>query len=156
MTVVLNFAPFVTLPDYRFTAFGKNIHIPSVNKFTNRSLGWPDYAAHIDRARKSTGATLLIADHYSTVSLAEFYLPDHPVIYQPTGMHPQFELWGGYKSKLQSGERALFITTNEQQPLVLKGNIADEFGAPELVDDFYTREQGRDIKRFRIFLLTAK
>jgi hypothetical protein len=143
------------MPDGNLRLLGNNVRVFSgVNKFVNRSLGWPDYAAHIDRARSQYHATLLIGDHYSTVSEAQFYLPDHPTVYQPTGWHPQFTLWGNYR--LEPGTRALFITTDDNLSPAQRAPLSKEFGPPQLVDDFWARGNGRDIKRFHIYLLTAR
>lgn len=128
-------------------------YLPLVQKLINRSQGWPDYAAHLVRDRERYHADLLIGDHYSTVSLAEFYLPDHPRVYQPTGWHPQFELWGDYR--LHPGERALFITTDNKRTPEQKLPLSKEFARSQLIDDFWTRAQGRNIKRFHVYLLTA-
>jgi 4-amino-4-deoxy-L-arabinose transferase-like glycosyltransferase len=130
------------------------VSIPVVQKLMNRSQGWPDYAAHIERARARYQPALLIGDHYSTVSLAQFYLPDHPTVYQPTGWHPQFALWGDYH--LEPGTRALFITSDCITPPEQKRTMSEEFDAPQLVDDFWAQENGRNIKRFRIYLLVAR
>lgn len=143
LTLALHLAIFVNLP------------IPPVVKLMNRSRGWPDYAAHIQKARDQYHATLLIGDHYSTVSLAQFYLPDHPRIFQPTDRHPQFKLWGGYQ--LVPGTRALFITTAIQENATnLGAPFSTEFNPPKLADDFWAQENGRDIKRFQIYLLVAR
>jgi len=143
MTLALHLAIFVNIP------------ISAVGKLMGRSQGWPDYAAHIQKARDKYNTTLLIGDHYSTVSLAQFYLADHPRVYQPTGWHPQFDLWGGYY--LAPDTRALFITTNDRENLTNLGAPLDkEFNPPELADEFWTQEGGRKIKRFRIYLLVAR
>jgi len=130
------------------------VNIPLVNKLMNRSQGWPDYAAHIERARLKYQPTLLIGDHYSTVSLAEFYLPDHPRIYQPTGWHPQFMLWGDYP--LKPGTSALFITTDNNKTPDQKPPLGKQFNPPVLVDDFWAQANGRNIKRFHIYYLAAR
>jgi 4-amino-4-deoxy-L-arabinose transferase-like glycosyltransferase len=129
------------------------VDLPGVDKLMNRALGWPDYAAHIQRAREKYHADLLIGDHYSTVSLAQFYLPGHPTVYQPTDWHPQFKLWGGYQ--LTPGTRALFITTAKKSPAE-KTPLDTEFGSPELVDDFWAQENDRNIREFRIYLLKTR
>jgi 4-amino-4-deoxy-L-arabinose transferase-like glycosyltransferase len=140
MTVALHLATFFS--------------IPVVNKLMNRSEGWPDYAAHIQRAREKYHATLLIGDHYSTVSLAQFYLPDHPRIYQPSGWHPQFMLWGDYH--LTPGTRALFITTDGNPSVVQKPPLQQQFQSATQVDDFWTEQHGRKIKQFHIYYLVAR
>ncbi|MFA6963010.1 MAG: glycosyltransferase family 39 protein [Opitutaceae bacterium] len=130
------------------------VPIPMANKLVNRSKGWPDFAEHIARARDKYHTTLLIGDHYSTVSLAEFYLPDHPRGYQPTGWHPQFKLWGDYR--LVPGTRALFVTYKMADSRAkLRDPLPEEFANAKLVDDFWTQEDGRNIKRFQIYCLEA-
>ena len=85
----------------------------------------------------------------------QFYLPDHPQIYQPTGWHPQFKLWGEYT--LQPGARALFITDNiKENPDDLDGPLRQEFATVKLVDDFWTQYKGRPMTHLRIYLLTRE
>jgi 4-amino-4-deoxy-L-arabinose transferase-like glycosyltransferase len=142
MTVVLHAIPFLPLPK-------------PLSNLTKRSQGWDDLAARVDQARKQYRPTLLIADHYSQASLVQFYLPDHPQIYQPTGWHPQFKLWGEYT--LQPGARALFITDNiKENPDDLDGPLRQEFATVKLVDDFWTQYKGRPMTHLRIYLLTRE
>jgi 4-amino-4-deoxy-L-arabinose transferase-like glycosyltransferase len=140
MTVILQLAVFVP--------------VPVLDGLMNRSRGWPDYAAHIQRARTEYNAPLLIANHYSQASLAQFYLPDHPHVYQVTGRHPQFRLWGGYT--LGPGTRALYITSDMKEDLNhLPPQLSKEFPIRELVDDFWTQHKGKDLKRFRLYFLAT-
>ena len=140
MTLVLQIAIFAS--------------VPVLDLLMKRSQGWPDYAAHIERARAKCKAPLLIANHYSQASLAQFYLPDHPHVYQVTGRHPQFRLWGGYTPG--PGTRALYITSDMKEDLNhLPPQLAKEFPTRELADDFWTQYRGKDQKRFRLYLLTT-
>ena len=140
MTLALHVIPFLPLPK-------------PFSNLTKRSQGWDDLAAHVDRARKQYNPTLLIADHYSQASLVQFHLPDHPQIYQPTGWHPQFKLWGEYT--LAPGARALFITDNiKKNPGELDPPLLQEFNTVKLLDDFWTQYQGRPMTHLRIYLLT--
>lgn len=142
MTLALHVIPFLPLPK-------------PFSNLTKRSQGWDDLAAHVDRARSRYNPTLLIADHYSQASLVQFHLPDHPWIYQPTGWHPQFKLWGEYK--LAPGSRALFITDNiKSKPNELDPPLLQEFSKVELVDDFWTQYKGREMTHLRIYLLTRE
>jgi 4-amino-4-deoxy-L-arabinose transferase-like glycosyltransferase len=138
MTILLHVATFVSLP--------------AINRLTNRAKGWPDFAAHIERARAKYNTSLLIGNHYSQASLAEFYLPDHPQVFQPTGHHQQFKLWGDYH--LDPGTRALFITDDiRDNPDELQSPLKEEFKSRRLVDDFWTQENGRSVSHFRIYYL---
>ena len=140
MTVGLHTATFVSLP--------------AVDRLMRRAQGWPDFAAHIERARSKYNAPLLVANHYSQASLAEFYLADHPRVFQPTGAHPQFKLWGEYQ--LAPGARALFITSDiKENGDDLRPPLTEEFKTRELVDDFWTQQDGRKLSRFRIYLLVV-
>jgi hypothetical protein len=130
------------------------VPIPLVNKLMNRAEGWPDYAAHIAKNRAQYHASLLMGDHYSTASLAEFYLPDHPTVFQPTGWHPQFKLWGDYQ--LTPDTRALFVTSITNVALLNQHPFPSEFGPAKLVDDFWSKENGRNIREFRVYLLEAR
>jgi 4-amino-4-deoxy-L-arabinose transferase-like glycosyltransferase len=140
MTVALHALPFVPLPK-------------KLSVLTKRSQGWEDLAAHVDRARKLYDTPLLIANHYSQASLVQFHLPDHPKIYQPTGWHPQFKLWGEYQ--LKPGTRALFISDNiKADPNELDHPLQQEFISAKLVDDFWTEYKGRPMTHLRLYLLT--
>jgi len=57
---------------------------------------------------------------------------------------------------LEPGTRALFITTETKIDLTQWPPFSEEFGPSLLVDDFWARENGRDIKHFHIYLLTAR
>jgi hypothetical protein len=130
------------------------IPVPAIHRLMRRAQGWPDFAAHIERDRRKYDASVLIANHYSLASLAEFYLPDHPPVYLPTGLHPQYTLWGGYQ--LTPGARALFITNDlRDEAHALRPPLPQEFQTRELVDDFWSRENGKDMFQFRIYLLVA-
>jgi hypothetical protein len=140
MTAALHLAPFVP--------------VPGLHGLMKRAQGWPDYAAHIERARARYNAPLLIANHYSQASLAQFYLADHPRVFLPTGWNRQYRLWGGYQ--LAPGDRALFITNEiKPDPDNLKAPLKTEFESRTVVDDFWTRADGMDLTRFRIYLMVA-
>jgi hypothetical protein len=140
MTAGLHLAPFVS---WRV-----------VTPLVRRAQGWPDYAAHIERARLRCNASLLIGDHYSQASLAEFYLPGQPHVYLPNGRHPQYHLWGDYR--VDPGTRALYITSDTRfSTNLLRAPLDSEFSSRELVDDFWTRRDSEDLSRFRIYLLVA-
>jgi 4-amino-4-deoxy-L-arabinose transferase-like glycosyltransferase len=140
MTAVLHVAPFLS--------------IPGLHGLMKRAQGWPDYAAHIERARAKYNAPLLIANHYSQASLAQYYLADHPRVFLPTGWNRQYKLWGEYQ--LAPGECALFITNDiKEDPDNLKRPLKSEFQTRTVVDDFWTQRQGKNLTHFRIYLMVA-
>lgn len=141
MTILLHAAVF--LPP---------IH-PVINRIMRRSQGWPDYAAHIEQARTKYNANLLIANHYSQASMAQFYLPGHPTVYLPSGWHPQFKLWGDYH--LAPDTRALFVLSDPMDgPNNLLLPLTQQFKSRQLVDDFWSQYKGRNMTRFQIYLLS--
>ena len=147
MTIGMHALPFARFPDTFPLA-------KPLRGLMKRSQGWPDFAAHVQRAREQYQPQLLIANHYAKASLAQFYLPDHPKIYEPTGWHPQFELWGGYQ--VHPGTRALFITDDiRENPDDLGLPLTKEFTSHKLVDDFWTQYNGLDMAHIRIYLLTS-
>jgi hypothetical protein len=60
-------------------------HVPQKFDPLHRAQGWPDFAAHIEKAREDNRADLLIGSHYSIASLMTFYLPSQPAKFQPGG-----------------------------------------------------------------------
>ncbi|MDB6112792.1 MAG: 4-amino-4-deoxy-L-arabinose transferase [Pedosphaera sp.] len=129
------------------------VPLPATTRIMRRTQGWPDYAAHIERARTKFNTSLLIANHYSQASMAQFYLPGHPTVFLPTGWHPQFKLWGDYP--LAADTRALFITNDIWDSADAIGSpLTAQFKTRQLVDDFWTQHQGRNMTRFQIYLLT--
>ncbi len=118
-----------------------------------RAQGWPDFAAHVEKARAATRANLLVGDHYSWASLMAFYLPDRPTTYlypQPYGAS-QFTLWPEYQ--VTPDTRALFITASAGDP---PETLKKQFSRIELVDDFWSLHHGRPMNHAYIFLCTPK
>jgi hypothetical protein len=120
---------------------------------SRRVLGWPDFAAHVQKAREMNRANLLVASHYYPASLMAFYLPDQPVTYlvpAPYGSS-QFTLWPGYQ--VTPDTRALYVTGDTRpvpQPL------QDQFTRIELVDDFWSQHHERPMNHARIYLCTRE
>jgi len=131
-----------------------HFHLRPVTDPLRRAQGWDDFAAHVQQARETQHADLLIANHYSQASMMTFYLPDQPTTYLPPATYgeSQFTLWPGYQ--VQPGTRALYVTDdgNGAVPKILQ----DEFAKIELVDDFWTQHHGRPMTRFHIFLCTPE
>jgi len=126
--------------------------LPRALTLMQRGEGWPDFAAHIEKARVADKADLLLGTDYQAASLMAFYLPDQPTTYlppQPYGSS-QFTLWPGYK--VTPGMRALYVTWNiEDAPPALK----QQFSKIQLVDDFYTQDHGHPMRHAYIYLCTA-
>ena len=116
-----------------------------------RSQGWVDFAAHVQRARQTYNAEILIANHYSQASMMSFYLADHPVTYLPPEEYgkSQFTLWPTYHPQLKT--RALFVTNSTRD---LPKTLQEQFSKIEMVDDFMSQHKGRPMTRFRIYLCT--
>ena len=128
------------------------LHLPQRLDPLFRAQGWPDFAAHVQKARETDRANLLLADHYSLASLMAFYLPDQPVTYlapAPYGSS-QFTLWPGYQ--VTPDTRALFVTSGSGgAPATLK----EQFSRIELVDDFWSLHHGHPMNHLRIYLCTS-
>jgi len=140
MALVMHAAIFLPLP-------------AAAAQMINRAEGWPDYAAHIERARAKYKTSLLIANHYSQASMAQFCLADHPTVYLPTGSDAQYKLWGDYL--LAPDARALFITTDiRNSPAELGLPLTEQFKTLQLVDDFWTQHRGQNMNHIQIYLLT--
>lgn len=116
-----------------------------------RSQGWADFAAHVQRARQTHNAEILIANHYSQASMMSFYLADRPVTYLAPEEYgkSQFTLWPTYD--VQPRTRALFVTSSMRG---IPKTLQEQFSKIEMVDDFMSQHEGRPMTRFRIYLCT--
>ena len=125
------------------------LHLPNKLEPLRRARGWGDFAAHVQRARERYQTTLLIGNHYSQASMMQFYLPDHPVTYLPEKPYgrDQFTLWPTYHSKEHS--RVLFVTDKTNPP---PESVRHDFPKCQIVDDFWSMHQGRQMTRFQIYL----
>jgi 4-amino-4-deoxy-L-arabinose transferase-like glycosyltransferase len=114
--------------------------------------GWPDFAAHVERARETHHANLLLGNHYSHASLMTFYLPDHPTTYLPPQEYgaSQFTLWPGYRVTPET--RALYITTGGHSPPKV---LQQQFSKIKVVDDFWAQHHGRPTRQYLIYLCTG-
>jgi hypothetical protein len=149
MTVVLHDTDPLMFVLNRVTT---HFHLRPVTDPLRRAQGWDEFAAHVQQARETHHANLLIANHYSQASMMAFYLPDQPVTYLPPAQYgeTQFTLWLGYQ--LQPDTRVLFVTDDGNG--AVPKSLQDEFGKIELVDDFWTQHHGRPMTRFHIYLCT--
>ena len=127
------------------------LHLPRRLDPTHRAKGWPDFAAHVQKARVANHVTLLLGADYSLASLMAFYLPDQPVTYMPPEPYgsSQFTLWPGYK--VVPGERALFVTWNPEDP---PPALQQQFPKIQLLENFWTQEHGQPMEHACIYLCT--
>jgi len=126
------------------------LHLPSKYEPLRRAQGWADFTAHVQRARTEHQASLLIGNHYSQASMMQFYLPGQPLTYlpeQPRGQN-QFTLWPSYQIK--EHPQALFVTDKPGD--ALPPSLLRDFPKCEVVDDFWSQHQGRDMTHFIIYL----
>lgn len=85
-----------------------------------RVRGWTEMAAAVGLARnellKEGKPVFIIGDHYRTVGVVSFYLPEakasvsqQPLVYYQSSPHPdnQFYFWPGYNTR--RGENAIFV-----------------------------------------------
>jgi len=127
------------------------LHLPRGRDPLRRAKGWTDFATHVQQAREEGRANVLIGDHYSQASMMAFYLPDQPTTYllpEPYGA-TQFTLWPTYA--VRPDTRALFVTTSTN---ALPPELAAQFDHVKLMEDFWSKHQGREMTEFRIYLCT--
>jgi 4-amino-4-deoxy-L-arabinose transferase-like glycosyltransferase len=127
------------------------LKLPSKQDPLRRAQGWPDFAAHVQKARDTYKANLVIAQHYSTASLMTFYLPDQPTTYLLPREYgaSQFTLWPGYEVTPET--RALFVTGKTN---VDAETFRGQFSKVEKVDDFWSMHRGRPMFHYCIYLCT--
>ena len=142
---VITLAATVVLHDIQ------NLNVPAKFDLMRRSEGWPDFAAHIQKARVDNRVNLLLGSDYQSASLMAFYLPDQPAVYLPPEPYgsSQFTLWPGYK--VTPGTRALFVRWDPQDP---PPALQKQFATIRLVDDFFTQSHSRALKHVSIYLCT--
>jgi hypothetical protein len=131
------------------------LRLPAKMDPLRRAQGWHDFARHVQQARTNHAATLLIGNSYSTTSMIQFYLPDHPTTYMPKkerGGKSQFDHWPGYD--LIAHHRALYITQYEKNAKPVSDAVQRDFPDCKLVEDFQSLHRGRPMNRFRIYLCT--
>jgi len=123
--------------------------IPLRSDVLSWAEGWPDFAAHVQRAREENHANLLISHHYGFASILAFYLSDHPATQLPPATYgaSPFTLWPDYP--LEPKTRALFVTSPRNPP---PDALQRQFTKIERVDDFWSHEEGRPAHHFLVYL----
>lgn len=125
--------------------------IPPKWDLMGRARGWQDFGRHVQDLREKNHPTVLIGDHYAVASLMTFYLPDRPVTYlQPEPYaSSQFSLWPTYE--VPPATRALLIARG---PNKIKESLRRQFSNIQLIDHFWTQENGRPMNEFYAYLCT--
>jgi 4-amino-4-deoxy-L-arabinose transferase-like glycosyltransferase len=139
MTAGLHLMTFLSLP-------------PAINPL-KRSEGWTVFAQHVQEARERYQPDVLIGHHYSTGSIMQFYLPDHPVTYLPPQRYAasQFALWPSYE--VRPGTKALFVRDGTDP---IPKSLLKQFTHSRLVDEFWSEHNGQRVYLYRIFLLDCE
>jgi 4-amino-4-deoxy-L-arabinose transferase-like glycosyltransferase len=127
------------------------LNLPPKKDPMNRTRGWTSFAQRVEQARRTTGAEILIGDRYQTAALMAYYLPDHPPTFNVPSADPtkknQFSFWPGYT--LDPAAPVLYVTESiDRFPHELEAQLTSR----RLVDDFFTEENGRPIKRYQIWV----
>lgn len=98
----------------------------------DRAHGTVSIVQHAQQLAKEQGTDFFISDNYQTASLFSFYLPGHPMTYEPSsqGIRDQFSIWPGYRDTFPKGSKALFIYAWPTYP----GDLVRDFSSVERVD----------------------
>jgi drug/metabolite transporter superfamily protein YnfA len=125
------------------------LHLPAGKDPLDRARGSRDLAAQIDSLTTRTGARVIIANKYMTAALLSFYLDGQPDTFMPLSSAPynQIVLWPTYREVRPTGD-ALFVSDFDRLPTSLN----EDFSSIERLGELVTRENGRKIKSFYIFL----
>ena len=129
------------------------LHLPQRLDPLFRAQGWPDFAAHVQKAREANRANVLVGNSYGSASLMSFYLPDQPVTYMAPAPYgsSQFTLWPTYQ--VTADTRALYIASDTRPA---PKTLQEQFNRIELVDDFWSQHHGRPMNRVCIYLCTRE
>ncbi|HTR41647.1 MAG TPA: glycosyltransferase family 39 protein [Pseudomonadales bacterium] len=129
----------------------QNFHLPAKVDLLARAEGWPDFVTHLQKVRTDQKVNLLLGSDYQSASLMAFYLPDQPHTYLPPAPYgsSQFTLWPSYE--VTPDTRAIYLTWNEQDA---PDSLKKQFPHIQLVDDFFTQNQGLPRKHVCIYLCT--
>ena len=125
------------------------LHLPPGKDPLDRARGWRDLTAQIDSLETRTGARVIIANKYMMAALLSFYLPGQPDTFMPVSSAPynQIVLWPTYREARPTGN-ALFVSDFDRLPTSLN----EDFPSIERLGELVTRENGRKIKTFYVFL----
>jgi 4-amino-4-deoxy-L-arabinose transferase-like glycosyltransferase len=125
------------------------LHLPAGKDPLDRARGSQDLAARVDLLTTRTGAQVIIANKYMTAALLSFYLSGQPDTFMPVSSAPynQIVLWPTYREARPTGD-ALFVSDFDRLPTSLN----EDFPSIERLGELVTRENGRKIKTFYVFL----
>ena len=125
------------------------LHLPAGKDPLDRARGSRDLAAQIARMQDETGARVVIANKYQTAALLSFYLPGQPATFLPVSSAPlnQLVLWPTYRQVHPDGDALLVC----DKPRV-SSSLKQDFPSVELARTVDSREAGRVVKRFYVYL----
>ncbi len=120
-----------------------------------RAKGWEDLAQHAEKWSKQYNCNFIIANHYSVASVLASYLPDHPAVFTPTSssIDNEYGLWPGYEAGPDTS--ALFVTKDVNGDTV-PGILQLQFKHIQLLEKFYTTQDGIPVRQMQIFLCTNR
>jgi 4-amino-4-deoxy-L-arabinose transferase-like glycosyltransferase len=125
------------------------LHLPPGKDPLDRARGSRDLAALIETLETKTDVHVIIANKYMIAALLSFYLRGQPTTFMPIYSAPynQILLWPGYR-EVHPTDDALLVSDFDRVP----PSLSEDFPNIERLGEFVTRENGRRIKRFYVFL----
>jgi 4-amino-4-deoxy-L-arabinose transferase-like glycosyltransferase len=125
------------------------LNLPAGKDPLDRARGSRDLAAQIDSLTKRAGTEVVIANKYMTAALLSFYLRGQPDTFMPVSSAPynQIVLWPTYRVARPTSD-ALFVSDFDRLPT----SLDEDFPSIERLGELVTREDGRKIKSFYVFL----
>jgi 4-amino-4-deoxy-L-arabinose transferase-like glycosyltransferase len=130
------------------------LHLPPKADPLNRTRGWVELAAGVQTWIDRVQPDILVGNKYQTSSILSFYLPGRPTTYMPHANRilNQYSFWPGYDTARVS--RVLFVTDDlgwkmeEGWPL-----FSAEFPSQEVLTEIPIVRNGKELRRFRLYLL---
>jgi hypothetical protein len=128
-----------------------------------RVLGWKKAAETVNQARRELIAqegkpTFIIASHYGTTSLLNFYIPEakasvstRPFVYCISSDEPknQFYFWPGYENR--KGENAIFVAPMDRIEPGPPASLLREFESVSLLGTRDILYKDRVFHRIQLF-----
>ncbi|MBX9742302.1 MAG: glycosyltransferase family 39 protein [Chthoniobacterales bacterium] len=119
----------------------------------DRAHGTVSIVQHAQQVAKEQGTAFFISDNYQTASLFTFYLPGHPMTYEPSsrGIRDQFSIWPGYRETYPEGSKALFVYAWPKYP----DDLVRDFSSIELIDVAPAMDGKRPIRDYYYSVCSA-
>ena len=125
------------------------LHLPRGKDPLDRARGSRDLAAAVAGLQAETGARTVLADKYQTAALLSFYLPGQPQTFLPVASAPfnQFILWPTYR-QARPADDVLLVCDRAR----VSSSLREDFSRIELVRAVDSREAGRTVNHFYVYL----